>query len=364
MNGTISTTPDLRDRATGNAVGDRAVAEPVMPDSRGETNETVAPAGDAALLPVTSPINCHTESFRNVMATLDTLDLPAAPLSADCRTDGASADGDVPVAPGPDAKAGPGFIPREVSGQHAFRDNQVIESVPIRRLVSPRSGGDRFAAGADRESSAENRPVPSALQPRSERARPLAVPAAVTMVVDKPPIGASGAVPDGRVPHAGLAWPAAADGSDAGVRVAAGQAGTLPWGPQLLKALGEQIDVNVQRGVGHAVIRLEPQSMGTLQIAIRHEDGALQIRMVASHEDVVRQLQAVGDALRQDLAARQHGDVTVVVRQGQGFGHRERGARDGDAGASQGRKRPGAALSAVDAAHGDARFHLDGRATR
>lgn len=363
MNGTISTTPDLRDRAAGNAVGDRAVAEPVMPDSRGETNETVAPSGDAALLPVTSPINCHTESFRNVMAILDTLDLPAAPLSADCRTDGASADGDVSVAPGPDVKGGPGFSP-EVSVHHAFRDNQVIESVPIRRPVSQRSGGDRFAAGADRESSAENRSVPSAMQPRSERARPLTVPAAVAVVVDKQPIGASGAVPDGRVPHAGIAWPAAADGSGAGVRVAAGQAGTLPWGPQLLKALGEQIDVNVQRGVGHAVIRLEPQSMGTLQIAIRHEDGALQIRMVASHEDVVRQLQAVVDALRQDLAARQHGDVTVVVRQGQGFGHRERGARDGDAGASQGRKRPGAALSAVDAAHGDARFHLDGRATR
>lgn len=364
MNGTISTTPHLRDRAAVNAVDDRAVPETVMPDIRGETNEPVAPAADAVLHPVTSSINCHTESFRNAMSILDTLELPAAPMSVDCRTDSAAADGDASIAPGPDVKAGPGFIPREVSGQHAFRENQVIESVPIRRPVSPRNGGDRLAVGADGESSAENRPVPSAMQPRSERARPRAVQAAGAMVVDKPPISASGAVPDGRVPHAGIAWLAAADGSGAGVRVAAGQAGALPWGPQILKALGEQIDVNVQRGVGHAVIRLEPQSMGTLQIAIRHEDGALQIRMVASHEDVARQLQAVGDALRQDLAARQHGDVTVVVRQGQGFGHRERGARDGDAGASQGRKRPGAALSAVDAAHGDARFHLDGRATR
>ncbi|AKJ30362.1 flagellar hook-length control protein FliK [Caldimonas brevitalea] len=100
----------------------------------------------------------------------------------------------------------------------------------------------------------------------------------------------------------------------------------------LAEVLGERLRVQVQGGIERAVIRLDPPMGGTVEIVIRHEAGSLQVQLSASHSEVARQLQTIGDTLRQDLVQRQYGDVSVVVAQP----GRE---RDGDA-RQQGRPQP------------------------
>jgi len=145
-----------------------------------------------------------------------------------------------------------------------------------------------------------------------------------------------------------------------GARDAVTHMSTERWGPQLMSALGERIDVHTQLGVERAIIRLDPQSMGTLQIEIRRDGGALQIQFIASHEDVARQLLEVSHDLRQQLEGRQQGDVSVVVRHGHGLG--QGGASpDDDADTPESEKPPGTALAEADVGYTDARFHLDDR---
>lgn len=112
--------------------------------------------------------------------------------------------------------------------------------------------------------------------------------------------------------------------------------------PALAQALGERLHVQINRGVSHAVIRLDPPNLGTIEIVIRHEGGSVQVHMSASHGDVLRQLHGIGNALTQDLIQRNHGDVTVYIsessreadsreRQRHGSSHEEEGARPGRA---------------------------------
>nr|WP_294865055.1 flagellar hook-length control protein FliK [uncultured Pseudogulbenkiania sp.] len=117
------------------------------------------------------------------------------------------------------------------------------------------------------------------------------------------------------------------------------------WGESLRAALGERLAVQSTHGMDRALIRLDPPSFGSLEIAIRHEAGALTVQLVASHGEVVRQLQAIGDALRQDLSARQYTQVAVEVREGAPGGHQGQGqGRSGRDGAPDGRS-PGRALA-------------------
>jgi len=85
------------------------------------------------------------------------------------------------------------------------------------------------------------------------------------------------------------------------------------WRQPLAEALGDRLQLNLQRGNDQAVIRLEPPQLGRIDIAIRHEAGSLQVHLSATHGEVVRQLQTIGDSLRQDLGQRAYGDVSVVV---------------------------------------------------
>jgi Flagellar hook-length control protein len=91
---------------------------------------------------------------------------------------------------------------------------------------------------------------------------------------------------------------------------------------RLIRALGERLHVHVTRRAEQATIRLDPPHMGTIDIDIRHESGSLQVHLRASHAEVARQLHAIGDSLRQELAQRQSGEVSVFVydasREGEG----------------------------------------------
>lgn len=85
------------------------------------------------------------------------------------------------------------------------------------------------------------------------------------------------------------------------------------WQQPLREALGERLQVQLQRNDEHAVIRLEPPNMGRVEISIRHSGGALQVNLSANNSEVLRQLNSIGDSVRQDLSQRQFAEVAVTV---------------------------------------------------
>ena len=128
---------------------------------------------------------------------------------------------------------------------------------------------------------------------------------------------------------------------------------------KLVDALGERLSVQTVQGMRHAVIRLDPHLNGSVRIELRQDASGIAVHLSATNADVVRQLQAIGESLRQELGARHGGDVTVQVsasRQGHAdadtSGGRERHARDD---AEQG---PGRGLAA---AGGDGAFEVVSR---
>jgi len=123
-------------------------------------------------------------------------------------------------------------------------------------------------------------------------------------------------------------------------------------GQQLLHALGDRIQFQVERRSENATIRLDPPMMGRIEITVRHEAGSLQVQLSATNTEVVRQLQAIGDNLRQDLVQRHYADVSVSVfdqaRDGRQQHQQEQGERE--------RRHVGRALA--DAGQEDAAFTL------
>ena len=118
----------------------------------------------------------------------------------------------------------------------------------------------------------------------------------------------------------------------------------------LVQALGEHLQVQIANGSQNAVIRLDPASMGSIDIVIRHEAGAVQVHLTASNSEVVSQLQGIGDALRQDLSQRHQGAISVQVSDGS----RDANGRQRQGGGEQ--PAPGRALSEADGGEEAATF--------
>lgn len=121
------------------------------------------------------------------------------------------------------------------------------------------------------------------------------------------------------------------------------------WQQPLMQALGDRLQLQIAARSEQAVIRLDPPLLGRVEIAIQHQAGDLQVRLSASHPEVTRQLQHISDGLRQELAQRQTGEVTVQVSQralsdqggqtDQPQGQRRQAEAEGEA------RKPGRALS-------------------
>jgi flagellar hook-length control protein FliK len=146
--------------------------------------------------------------------------------------------------------------------------------------------------------------------------------------------------------------------SATGTRAAA-PVSVASWGPQLVTSLGHRVSVQMGSGVEQTVIRLDPASMGALQIAVRHQGGALQVHLMASNEEVARQLQAAGDAMRQELAQKHQGEVSVVVRHDSAFGQAGQAGHGARREARENDKRPGRALAEVSSEDDGMWFRLD-----
>lgn len=134
------------------------------------------------------------------------------------------------------------------------------------------------------------------------------------------------------------------------------------WQQPLLQALGDRLQLQIATRSGggseEAQIRLDPPQLGRVEIAIRQQGGELQVRIAASHGEVLQQIQQVSEQLRQDLVQRHSGEVSVQVQQSSGTSaalrdESGRGARDGQAQQQQGQqqaqdqqqRRPGRALA-------------------
>jgi flagellar hook-length control protein FliK len=120
------------------------------------------------------------------------------------------------------------------------------------------------------------------------------------------------------------------------------------WQQPLRDALGDRLQLQLQRNSEQATIRLDPPNLGRIDISIRHSAGVLQVNLSASNNEVLRQLNAIGDNVRQDLSQRQYTDVAVTVSatpRGQQQGYADGGQGGRQPGREQQQRAPGRALS-------------------
>jgi len=85
------------------------------------------------------------------------------------------------------------------------------------------------------------------------------------------------------------------------------------WGEQMITALRDNVELQLNQRVQNATIRLDPPELGALEILVRHEAGQLNVQISASNGDVVRLLQNTSDRLRQELVGQNFLQVNVQV---------------------------------------------------
>lgn len=202
----------------------------------------------------------------------------------------------------------------------------------VDRLLSrlPMQVGTRGLGQEGLNSAAYQLPMDKAMQQVSERLAPVAqstfsgplgtlektVPAspAVAPVLSSSSAALGVSTSDG-LP---LAAPAPLPGSEAShqlvlerdLKLATPQA---RWGEQMLHALRETVQVQVQQRFQQATIRLDPPELGSLEIFITHESGRLSVHISAAQGDVARLLQHTSDRLRQELVEQNTLQVNVQI---------------------------------------------------
>ena len=98
------------------------------------------------------------------------------------------------------------------------------------------------------------------------------------------------------------------------------------WGEQMLHALRETVEVQVQQRFQQATIRLDPPELGSLEIFISHESGRLSVHISAAQTDVARLLASTSERLRQELVEQNSLQVNVQVSSdSQGHSSRDQG---------------------------------------
>lgn len=85
------------------------------------------------------------------------------------------------------------------------------------------------------------------------------------------------------------------------------------WGEQMLQALRENVEMQVQQRMQSATIRLDPPELGSMEIFLSHESGRLSVQISAAQADVARLLQSTSERLRQELVGQNFMQVSVGV---------------------------------------------------
>ncbi|USX23391.1 flagellar hook-length control protein FliK [Oxalobacteraceae bacterium OTU3REALA1] len=304
-------------------------------DARGETVSAVSTLSNSA-----TRLNLAAASVAvNVVAPQPAADAAAARAAAQLQAAtaataqvvstpaGAAVQGAVAQQAKADAPAADGTVPGPVLATDAAVPQTANAATPAPRAL-PR--GAEAAAGQPADAGAT--PPATATVAKDENRATVAAPAATT---------ASAGLTAGA--------PAAPAAPGATVKLA----GTPEqWQQPLRQALGDRLQLNLQRNNDHAVIRLEPPNMGSIEISIRHSAGALQVNLSANNSEVLRQLNAIGDSVRQDLSTRQFSDVAVTVSssRAQSQAQADSGGRNGQQREQDDARTPGRALSEDGAA--------------
>jgi flagellar hook-length control protein FliK len=109
------------------------------------------------------------------------------------------------------------------------------------------------------------------------------------------------------------------------------------WSQPLAEALGERLRVQIGSRSESAVIRLDPPMLGHIEIVVRHEAGAIQVQLSATHAEVRAQLQQMGEGLRHELSLRHTADVSVQVAPGEREGSGRHAPPEADESSAPGR---------------------------
>lgn len=88
------------------------------------------------------------------------------------------------------------------------------------------------------------------------------------------------------------------------------------WSEQLRTLLGERLQLQIDKHVQQATIRLDPPEMGKIDISVSFDAGKLQIHINASQGDIYRALQQSSNELRQNLIALHTSQVDVQIFSG------------------------------------------------
>lgn len=348
---------------------------PIAPAASGAGRGASLSSNGRAAISVRDPADAQSGDVPEVRPGAADSSFPSAPLFADLLYDvaaTAAAAGMPAEAPSPAAETEP--MPAEGAGVAIAAVG--AGDVMFARAANPEGGGgadtmsiatDSARGGAAMNATAATlRPAgmeagrPVVTQPEKSAQDAVRPPAPLPAALERPamagrtvPHGEGGAASTAVEPAFALALPSAQESArdTASLRLPNGAA--TQWREPLRQALGERLHVEIGRGGERAVIRLDPPMMGRVEIVIRHEGGSLQVQLTATHGEVLRQLQGIGETLRQDLAQRHPGDVSVAVfdaaHEGGGRSRRDRG--------DDAEREPGRALG--DGAAGVFAFNTD-----
>lgn len=108
---------------------------------------------------------------------------------------------------------------------------------------------------------------------------------------------------------------------------------TLPAAPEqqaeaLQKALAERLEMQIDRRVQKATIRLDPPNLGKMDISIHYESGKLQVQIQAAQPEVTRLLQQVSHEMRASLSEQNSVQVNVQVSTQSGDSRQQQRHRD------------------------------------
>ena len=177
----------------------------------------------------------------------------------------------------------------------------------------------RQAAGA-----AEAQPLPAQLQPqpRPDTAGPFAATRAEAPMVlgsgeSQAPLESLSAVSAARpladvAPASGGASTSASAGAVA-ERLVRLEGNDAQRGEQMLQALRQNVQLQIQQSQQVATIRLDPPELGSLEIQVSQESGKISVQINAAQADTLRLLQQTSDRLRHELLTQQFVQVNVQV---------------------------------------------------
>ncbi len=83
----------------------------------------------------------------------------------------------------------------------------------------------------------------------------------------------------------------------------------------LSKALGDRLQMQLDRGIQRATIRLDPPSLGKMDISLHYQEGKLQVHIQAMQPEVLRALQQTAPELRYALSTNNQVQVNVQLSQ-------------------------------------------------